>query len=60
VHVKAIIENDEVVLLHSIEKGPAKQSYGIYIAATAGFPEDVILVAKRKAAELESFDSSSF
>lgn len=58
VHVKAILDNEDVILLHSIEEGPAKQSYGIYIAASAGFPEDVISVAKRKASDLENFDKS--
>lgn len=49
----AIVENDEVVMLHEVRDGPCLQSYGIHIAKTAGFPAGVIREAKRKAAELE-------
>lgn len=54
----AIVENDEVVMLHQVRDGPCLQSYGIHIAKTAGFPAGVIREAKRKAAELEQNTSA--
>lgn len=54
----AIVENDEVVMLHQVRDGPCLQSYGIHIAKTAGFPAGVIREAKRKASELENNTSA--
>ena len=58
-HVAAVIEGDEVVMLHSVKDGPCLQSFGIHIANTAGFPKTVIQEAKRKAAELENSSFSN-
>ncbi|MDR1233572.1 MAG: DNA mismatch repair protein MutS [Holosporales bacterium] len=38
--------NDRIVFLHRIEEGFADRSYGINVAALAGFPEKVILRAQ--------------
>jgi DNA mismatch repair protein MSH2 len=55
----AIVESDEVVMLHQVRDGPCLQSYGIHIAKTAGFPAGVIREAKRKASELEGNTSTT-
>ena len=58
-HVSADVKNGELSLLHHIEAGPAKQSYGIHVAELSGFPQSVIEVARKKAQELENFDLES-
>ncbi len=45
--------NDEVIFLHSIVRGAADRSYGIYVAQLAGVPEGVIQRAKEILADLE-------
>jgi DNA mismatch repair protein MSH2 len=53
-HVSAYTgEDNEIVMLHNIADGPCSESFGIHVAAMAGFPPSVITEAKRKAAELE-------
>lgn len=52
-HVQAMYADGELTMLYNLEKGPSLQSFGINIAHMAGFPADVIDVAKRKAAQLE-------
>lgn len=43
-------------MLHNILDGPCLESFGIHVAAMAGFPADVIREAKRKSDELEDTD----
>ena len=47
---------DSIVFLHSVQEGPANQSYGIQVAKLAGIPTDVISLAR---AELKKLESSS-
>lgn len=53
VHLNATEHGDKIIFLHSVEAGPANQSYGIQVAKLAGLPENVIARAKEKLAELE-------
>ncbi len=54
VHLSAVEHKDNIVFLHSVEPGPASQSYGLQVAKLAGVPAPVIRVARKHLAELES------
>ena len=54
VHLSAVEHKDNIVFLHSVEPGPASQSYGLQVAKLAGVPANVIRVARKHLAELES------
>jgi len=47
VHLDAVEHKDTVVFLHAVEEGPARQSYGLQVAALAGVPKDVIRRARK-------------
>ncbi len=47
VHLDAVEHKDSIVFLHSVEEGPASQSYGLQVAALAGVPRPVIRNARR-------------
>jgi DNA mismatch repair protein MutS len=53
VHLDAVEHKDHIVFLHSVEEGPANQSYGMQVAQLAGVPANVIRAARRHLAELE-------
>jgi DNA mismatch repair protein MutS len=53
VHLDAFEHRDRIVFLHSVEEGPANQSYGLQVAALAGVPAAVIRAARRRLAQLE-------
>jgi DNA mismatch repair protein MutS len=53
VHLDAVEHRNSIVFLHSVEEGPASQSYGLEVAALAGVPGAVIRAARRRLAELE-------
>ncbi len=54
VHLDATEHKENIVFLHSIQEGPASQSYGIQVAKLAGLPSDVLSKAKNKLVELEN------
>ncbi|MGQ5522126.1 DNA mismatch repair protein MutS [Chitinimonas sp. PSY-7] len=54
VHLDAVEHKDKIVFLHSVEEGPASQSYGLQVAQLAGVPRDTIRQAKRYLTELEN------
>lgn len=54
VHLDATEYNDSIVFLHSVQDGPASQSYGIQVAKLAGIPADVIQLARQELALLET------
>ncbi len=53
VHLHAIEHHDKVVFMHTVNEGPANQSYGLQVAQLAGVPRVVIEKARCKLAELE-------
>ncbi len=53
-HLDAVEHGHQVVFLHSVEEGPASQSYGLQVAALAGVPAAVVRQARRHLARLES------
>ncbi len=40
VHLTAVEHKDRIVFLHSVQDGPASQSYGLQVAALAGIPRN--------------------
>ncbi|MCB5186946.1 DNA mismatch repair protein MutS [Methylobacillus caricis] len=53
VHLDAVEHGNGIVFLHSVEEGPASQSYGLQVAQLAGIPRSVVNAARRKLAQLE-------
>jgi DNA mismatch repair protein MutS len=53
VHLDAVEHRDHIVFLHSVQDGPASQSYGLQVAQLAGVPGSVIQTAKRRLVQLE-------
>jgi DNA mismatch repair protein MutS len=53
VHLDAVEHKDAIVFLHSVEEGPASQSYGLQVAQLAGIPAAVIRAARRYLGKLE-------
>jgi DNA mismatch repair protein MutS len=59
VHFDATEHNDRIIFLHTVNPGPANQSYGIQVAQLAGVPRMVIQRAKQKLTELEKLSPRS-
>ena len=53
VHLQAVEHKDRIVFLHTVEDGPASQSYGLQVAALAGIPGSVLAEARRRLDRLE-------
>ncbi|MDO6681662.1 MULTISPECIES: DNA mismatch repair protein MutS [unclassified Oceanobacter] len=53
VHLKATEHEDRIIFLHSVEDGPASQSYGLQVAQLAGVPAVVINNARQQLQKLE-------
>src|SRR6185436_14386290 len=53
VHFDAVEHKDHIVFLHSVEEGPANQSFGLQVAQLAGVPSSVIRAARRNLLDLE-------
>jgi DNA mismatch repair protein MutS len=54
VHMSAVEQGDKIIFLHTVNDGPANQSYGIQVAQLAGVPLPVIQQARQKLVELEN------
>lgn len=59
IHFDAVEHKDHIVFLHSVEEGPANQSYGLQVAQLAGVPASVIRAARRNLLELEEKGASA-
>ncbi|OOO03344.1 MAG: DNA mismatch repair protein MutS [Chromatiales bacterium USCg_Taylor] len=53
VHFDAVEHGDRLVFLHSVQEGPANQSYGLQVARMAGVPGAVVSRARDKLQRLE-------
>ena len=53
VHLKATEHDERIIFLHSVEEGPANQSYGLQVAQLAGVPPAVITNARHQLSQLE-------
>ncbi len=59
VHLSAVEHKDTIVFLHTVEQGPASQSYGLQVAQLAGVPQNVIRAARKHLAALEAHAAQS-
>ncbi|MBT8073476.1 MAG: DNA mismatch repair protein MutS, partial [Xanthomonadales bacterium] len=50
---------DNIVFLHSVDDGPASQSYGLQVAALAGIPKNVLKRARFQLSKLEQGDNEN-
>jgi DNA mismatch repair protein MutS len=53
VHLTATEHHDHIVFMHTVQDGPASQSYGLQVAQLAGVPVQVLNNAKHKLLQLE-------
>ena len=53
VHLAATEHQGRIVFLHSVQPGPASQSYGIQVARLAGVPDSVLATARERLQALE-------
>jgi DNA mismatch repair protein MutS len=53
-HLAAVEHGERIVFLHSVQDGPASQSYGLQVAALAGVPKKVIQNARKHLRQLEN------
>jgi len=58
IHFDAEEENNELVLLHNMQAGPAAKSFGLQVAKLAGIPNNVILEAQQKLITLEQTNNT--
>lgn len=59
VHLDATEYEDHIVFLHSVQAGPASQSFGLQVAKLAGVPDGVIDEARHKLIALEQQELQS-
>jgi len=58
-HLSAIEHGGGIVFLHTVEPGPASQSYGLEVARLAGLPTSVIRSARQLLVTLENRSSQN-
>jgi DNA mismatch repair protein MutS len=58
VHLQAAEHGEQIIFLHSVQPGPANQSYGLQVASLAGVPAEVLEAAREKLTHLETGEST--
>ncbi|WP_257253786.1 MULTISPECIES: DNA mismatch repair protein MutS [unclassified Endozoicomonas] len=58
VHLNATEHDEKIVFLHSVQDGPASQSYGLQVAQLAGVPRNVVTQARSRLHQLEEGSSA--
>lgn len=53
-HFAAIEQDDQLVFLHKVQRGPTGKSFGLQVAKLAGIPTSVIAAAHNKLKDLEN------
>ena len=53
IHLGAVEHGDTIIFMHTLNEGPANQSYGLQVAQLAGVPRLVIQRAKQRLQRLE-------
>ncbi|MGO1793121.1 MAG: DNA mismatch repair protein MutS [Oceanisphaera sp.] len=59
VHLDAMEHDDTIAFMHAVQEGAANRSYGLQVAALAGVPKPVLVLARHKLAELETISEST-
>ncbi|TYZ63213.1 hypothetical protein PybrP1_001259, partial [[Pythium] brassicae (nom. inval.)] len=54
-HVTAVAGDKQITMVYQVRDGACMESFGVRVAAMAGFPESVLACARRKSEELEHF-----
>ena len=54
IHFDAVKHNQQITFLYSVNKGSARESYGLQVAALAGVPEETIIAAKKYLARFKN------
>jgi len=54
-HMRAMVDGDDVIMLHQLAPGSCEQSYGINVARSVDFPAHVVEAAVKNAEKLENF-----
>lgn len=57
-HVTAHTEESSITMLYKVESGPSDRSFGVHVAQVAGFPAEVVRLAREKLQELEQYSGS--
>lgn len=57
-HVTAVAGDKQITMVYQVRDGACMESFGVHVAAMAGFPESVLACARRKSDELENFPSA--
>ena len=58
-HAAAHAGDGAITMLYEIREGACDRSFGIHVAELASFPASVLDAARKKAAELETFDAEA-